>query len=33
VSPTPARTAGTIVTDDGEGAAQLAGFLADRGFI
>ena len=33
VSPTPARTAGTIVTDDGTGAAQLAGFLADRGFI
>ncbi len=33
VSPTPARTAGTIVTDDGEGALQLAGFLADRGFI
>ena len=33
VSPTPARSAGTIVTDDGTGAAQLAGFLADRGFI
>jgi electron transfer flavoprotein beta subunit len=33
VSPTPARTAGTIVTDDGTGAAQVADFLADRGFI
>ena len=33
VAPTPARAAGTIITDDGEGGAQLAGFLADRGFI
>ncbi len=33
VSPTPARTAGTVVNDDGTGAAQLAGFLAERGFI
>ena len=33
VSPTPARTAGTIVNDDGTGAAQLADFLAGRGFI
>ncbi|HQG11085.1 MAG TPA: electron transfer flavoprotein subunit beta/FixA family protein [Dermatophilaceae bacterium] len=33
VAPTPARTAGTIITDDGEGAAQLADFLAGRGFI
>ena len=33
VSPTPARAAGTIVNDDGTGAAQLADFLAGRGFI
>ena len=33
VSPTPARAAGTIVTDDGTGAAQLADFLATKGFI
>ena len=33
VSPPPARTAGTIVNDDGTGAAQLADFLAGRGFI
>jgi electron transfer flavoprotein beta subunit len=29
----PARTAGEIVTDEGEGAKQLAAFLADRKFI
>jgi electron transfer flavoprotein beta subunit len=33
VSPTPARTAGTIITDDGTGAGQLADYLSDRGFI
>ncbi|HRW18318.1 MAG TPA: electron transfer flavoprotein subunit beta/FixA family protein [Dermatophilaceae bacterium] len=33
VSPTPPRTAGTIVTDEGEGGKQLADFLAGRGFI
>ncbi|MFJ6808419.1 electron transfer flavoprotein subunit beta/FixA family protein [Streptomyces anulatus] len=29
----PARTAGTIVKDEGEGGKQLAGFLAGRKFI
>jgi electron transfer flavoprotein beta subunit len=29
----PARTAGEIVTDEGEGAGQLAGFLAGQKFI
>ncbi|MCE7079331.1 electron transfer flavoprotein subunit beta/FixA family protein [Streptomyces sp. ST2-7A] len=29
----PARTKGEIVTDDGEGAKQLASFLAERKFI
>ncbi|MDT0309931.1 electron transfer flavoprotein subunit beta/FixA family protein [Streptomyces sp. DSM 44917] len=29
----PARTAGEIVTDEGEGAKQLAAFLAERKFI
>ncbi|MFJ1790101.1 electron transfer flavoprotein subunit beta/FixA family protein [Streptomyces anulatus] len=29
----PARTAGTIVKDEGEGGRQLAGFLAGRKFI
>ncbi len=33
VSPTPAREAGTIVNDDGTGAAQLSEFLATKGFI
>ncbi|MEI2732433.1 MAG: electron transfer flavoprotein subunit beta/FixA family protein [Dermatophilaceae bacterium] len=33
ITPTPARAAGTIVTDDGEGANALADFLAGRGFI
>ena len=33
VAPTPARTAGTIITDDGTGGSQVADFLADRGFI
>ena len=33
VSPTPPRAAGTVVTDDGEGAGALAQFLAGRGFI
>lgn len=31
--PAPAREAGTIVTDDGEGANQLAEFLTSKGFI
>ncbi|MEU9321856.1 electron transfer flavoprotein subunit beta, partial [Streptomyces sp. NPDC048295] len=29
----PARTAGTIVKDEGEGGRQLAGFLAGQKFI
>jgi len=29
----PPRTAGTIVTDEGDGGAQLAGFLADKKFL
>lgn len=29
----PARTAGTIVKDEGEGGKQLAGFLAEQKFI
>lgn len=33
VTPAPARQAGTIVTDEGEGASQLAEFLSGRGFI
>ena len=33
VSPAPARTAGTVVVDDGTGAAQLADFLAGRGLL
>ncbi len=33
VSATPPREAGTVVTDDGEGAGALAQFLAGRGFI
>ncbi|MFB7560810.1 electron transfer flavoprotein subunit beta/FixA family protein [Streptomyces brevispora] len=32
-APRPARTRGTIVKDEGEGAKQLAGFLADQKFI
>ena len=33
VSPAPARTAGTVVVDDGTGAAQLADFLVSRGAL
>ena len=33
MAPAPARVAGTVITDDGTGAAQLATFLADRGLI
>lgn len=29
----PARTAGKIVTDEGEGGKQLAAFLAEQKFI
>ncbi|MEE1781518.1 electron transfer flavoprotein subunit beta, partial [Streptomyces sp. SP17BM10] len=29
----PARTAGTVVKDEGEGGKQLAAFLADQKFI
>ena len=29
----PARTAGEIITDEGEGAKRLASFLAERKFI
>lgn len=29
----PARTAGTVVKDEGEGGKQLAAFLAERKFI
>jgi electron transfer flavoprotein beta subunit len=31
--PTPARVAGTVVTDEGEGAVQIADFLAARGLL
>lgn len=33
VDPAPARTAGTVVVDDGTGAAQIADFLAARGVL
>jgi electron transfer flavoprotein beta subunit len=33
LTPTPPRAAGTVVTDDGEGAGALAQFLAGRGFL
>jgi electron transfer flavoprotein beta subunit len=33
VAPAPARTAGTVVVDDGTGAAQLADFLVSRGAL
>jgi len=33
VSPAPAKTAGTVVVDDGTGAAQLADFLVARGAL
>jgi electron transfer flavoprotein beta subunit len=33
VSPAPPRAAGTVVVDDGTGAAQLADFLATRGVL
>ncbi|MFD4401103.1 electron transfer flavoprotein subunit beta, partial [Kitasatospora sp. NPDC058478] len=33
VAARPARTAGTVVKDEGEGGKQLAGFLADQKFI
>jgi electron transfer flavoprotein beta subunit len=32
-TPRPARTAGTVVKDEGEGGKQLAAFLAERKFI
>lgn len=33
LEPTPARSAGTLVDDDGTGAAQLADFLDSRGLL
>ena len=33
LSPRPPRQAGTVVVDEGDGASQLADFLAARGFI
>jgi electron transfer flavoprotein beta subunit len=33
ISPTPPREAGTVVADEGDGATQVAEFLAARGFI
>lgn len=33
VTERPARTAGTIITDEGDGGKQLAAFLAERKFI
>ena len=33
VDPAPARTAGTVVVEDGTGAAQIADFLAARGVL
>jgi len=33
VAERPARTAGTIVTDEGEGGRQLAAFLAGQKFL
>jgi len=33
VTPRPARSAGTVITDDGTGATQLADFLAAASFI
>ncbi|MFJ4097071.1 electron transfer flavoprotein subunit beta, partial [Kitasatospora sp. NPDC089913] len=33
VTARPARTAGTVVKDEGEGGKALAGFLADQKFI
>ena len=33
ISPTPERAAGTVVTDEGDGASQIAQFLAARGLI
>jgi electron transfer flavoprotein beta subunit len=33
VAERPARTAGTVVKDEGEGGRQLAGFLAGQKFI
>ncbi len=33
MAPRPPRQAGTVVADDGEGAAKIAEFLAGRGFI
>jgi electron transfer flavoprotein beta subunit len=29
----PPRTAGTIVSDEGDGGARLAAFLADKKFV
>ena len=33
ITPAPPRPAGTVITDDGTGATQLAGFLAARGLL
>ena len=33
VTERPARTAGTIVKDEGKGGKQLAGYLANQKFI
>lgn len=33
VSPAPTRAAGTIVTDEGDGATQVVEFLAGKGFV
>lgn len=33
IAPAPPRAAGTVITDDGTGAAQLADFLAARGLL
>lgn len=33
IEPAPQRQAGTVITDDGSGASQLADFLAARGFV
>jgi len=33
MEPAPARQAGTLITDDGTGAAQVADFLAARGLL
>jgi electron transfer flavoprotein beta subunit len=33
LTPTPPKEAGTVVVDEGEGASQIADFLAERKFI